>query len=373
MNKLTLSATVLTLALFGCSDTTNDPISGSVSMFENEQILPFFVFKEDGSRLAVKNGELVEKEMNRSTLVLGADESFASLKKKYEERLSSDNAYLESLERPADYVCDNVLLAINSDYDAVVSSSGETLLNDLSFYKGCKSLVETPATLKKNIDLVDNNLSDDARVEEKQYGRFLEGYKGKYGMHVSSFIRVDEDYHDNSDRVIGQPFEAESQVDVYFHLEKPIKIAAITLRYVPIKAKLIAMGSACAQKCAINNGKLKCQKVEKEVGAIINTSSLGLSCKTSVKRTESRADFCAYIKKEIINNVLQSVCQPGIVKETITEFANPLEYGVVSAFAVNVAVGSDKIYLAASTSANLPKNVASKVFDEYIGDVFSGN
>ena len=374
MKKLTLSATVLTLALFGCSDTTNDSISGSVSMLDNEQVLPFFVFKEDGSRLVVKNGELVEKEMNRSTLVLGADDSFASLKKKYEERLSSDNAYLESLERPADYVCDNVLLAINSDYDAVVSSSGETLLDDLSFYKGCKSLVETPATLKKNIELVDNNLSDNAWVEESQYGRSLEGYKGKYGMHVSSFVRTDENYNGDLSKTKGQPFEAGNQVDVFFHLEKPVKIAVVTLRYVPVKAKLLAIVSACAQKCAINNGKLKCQKVEKEVGGTINASSLGLSCKTS--KEVKCYDACANVRlvpKTLPNGQQTYVpeCVPGYV--TCTEFANPLEYGVVSAFAVNVAVGSDKIYLAASTSANLPKNVASKVFDEYIGDVFSGN
>lgn len=381
MNKLTLLAGALTLALFGCSDTTNDSISASASIPDNERILPFFVFKEDGSRLAVKNGELVEKEMNRSTLVLGADESFASLKKKYEERLSSDSTYLESLERPADYVCDNVLLAINSDYDAVVSSSGETLLNDLSFYKGCKSLVDAPAYLKKNIELVDYNLSGDAWVEESQYGRSIEGYKGKYGIHVSSSVHADENYNGNWAKTKGQPFVAGSQVDVFFHLEKEIKVGFVKFTYLPVKAFIVVV-SACTEKCGINNGKLTCRDVEKTAVVpgfnLFDRSSASLFCNTSRKVSSKCYDACAILRPKSVHTSIGDVtvteCVPGYITCEITEFADPLEYGVVSVYGVGINDGNDDlIVLKASTSANLPKNVASKVFNEYLGDVFSGN
>ena len=147
MKKITLSAAILALAMMGCSDTGVDNSVASTSEVNDSSVLPYFVFAKNGARLD-ENG--VEKKMERSTLVLGENETFDNLKKKYLEKLKSDNNYYWELERPADYYCDDVLLAINSDYEVVVSSSGDSLLTDYSLYKGCKALSDYPVIQNGN-------------------------------------------------------------------------------------------------------------------------------------------------------------------------------------------------------------------------------
>ena len=145
MKKIALSAALVAVAMVGCSDSSMENSVASTSEVNDTRILPYFIFAKSGARLD-ENG--AEKKMERSTLTLGQDESLGSLKRKYSEKLASDSVFYWNLERPADYFCDDALLAINSEYDVVLSSSGDTLLTDNLLYKDCKSIFDIPAVKK---------------------------------------------------------------------------------------------------------------------------------------------------------------------------------------------------------------------------------
>ncbi len=143
---MALAATLLAVFMMGCSDMGVDNSVASTSEIEDKGFLPYFVFKDDGSRLDENRAEL---KMNRKSLVLGANESFDDLKREYQKKLYDDNAFSRNMLRPANYYCDETLLAINTDYETVVSFSGDTLLSDYSFYKGCKPITGNNVSLKR--------------------------------------------------------------------------------------------------------------------------------------------------------------------------------------------------------------------------------
>lgn len=146
MKKVILSAAIFALTVMGCSDADLDNSVATTGGIEDKGFLPYFVFREDGTRL---DENRVELKMNRRTLELGDNESFESLKEEYQRKILEDSAYSRNMLRPANYYCDESLLAINADYETVLSFSGDTLLSDYSLYKGCQPIVDNYVSLKR--------------------------------------------------------------------------------------------------------------------------------------------------------------------------------------------------------------------------------
>ena len=100
---------------------------------------PIFLFSDDGQRLTIDptTKETVPQNLDRKTLVVKDINAYSELEESYIKRLNEDANYDKSVPRPADYVCTTELLAINADYDKVVSESGEVFLDDEKLFNDC--------------------------------------------------------------------------------------------------------------------------------------------------------------------------------------------------------------------------------------------
>lgn len=217
--KKYMSVLVLPLMFAACSsDKGMESIpNASASTEETDvKLVPFFAFAEDGSRLDydIATGEYTPKVLERKTLVLNEDESFETLRTSYLKRIHSDKGFAASIEQPMNYFCDDEMLAINAEYEKVVSAAGEVLLDDQKLKDGCV-LVETSAkALKKTSDfsfrdfyyfapgnnfyiqvmsdLVDENSSSTYRCtysRTKVYKRIYDAVNGVYNTYA---YNVDE-------------------------------------------------------------------------------------------------------------------------------------------------------------------------------------
>lgn len=147
------------IGMIACSqDSGIEQVSGgsaSVAKAESLEPLPFFIFGEDGSRFNkdAESGALLKKELNRSKLVVANEEAFDSLRVEY--RSLAEN--MEGFEYPANYFCQNELLAINTDYSEVVTENGKVLLNDALLLEGCVDISkdDNETSLKKTTTFTD--------------------------------------------------------------------------------------------------------------------------------------------------------------------------------------------------------------------------
>jgi len=155
--KKYMSVLVLPLMFAACSsdEATESILNASASTEETDvKLAPFFAFAEDGSRLDfdIATGEYAPKALERKTLVLNDDESLETLRTSYLKRIHSDKKFAASIEQPMNYFCDDEMLAINAEYEKVVSAAGEVLLDDQKLKDGCVNVEASVNALKKTSD-----------------------------------------------------------------------------------------------------------------------------------------------------------------------------------------------------------------------------
>lgn len=155
--KKYMSVLVLPLMFAACSsDEAMESIPNASASTEEADVklVPFFAFAEDGSRLDfdIATGEYTPKALERKTLVLNEDESLETLRTSYLKRIRSDKDFAASIEQPMNFFCDDEMLAINAEYEKVVSAAGEVLLDDQKLKDGCVHVESNANALKKTTD-----------------------------------------------------------------------------------------------------------------------------------------------------------------------------------------------------------------------------
>ena len=370
MNKIKLSVALLVLTMMGCSDSDMDYSIDSLrtSYLQDERILPFFVFADNGRRLIIENDTLVEKNMNRKELILCEKETLADLKKEYKNKFFSDSAYYWNLERPADYICDESLLAINADYDVILSSWGDTLLTDESLYKSCKSLDESQMFLQKTTQTNDDyppEVTVKAGGYELYSGVFIE--KGKK-----------EDVGGNSIT----PFWGNAKAFAYKQLDPPLNIGGFKIRRVGYRADAVYMYVTCGRGCRDVGNDVKCQKQDTKrrswtdpnepiVGKDDDTL-ISLTCNTVMNKKTKCYNACKTAQpiRKVLNGqeYYDIQCFGGMVDCTIDDYGDVEDFGVVSN--ATAIFNGGNVVLEAKASTNLSENVAAKIYKKYIYDVY---
>lgn len=277
MKKIALSAAVMALTMMGCSESGLDNSVASTSEVNDSRILPYFIFAKNGARLD-ENG--AEKKMERSTLVLDDNESFGDLKKKYSEKLESDSNYYWGLERPANYFCDDALLAINSEYETVVSSSGDSLLTDYSLYKGCKALSDYPVIQKEN------------GAKHKTLNKLVVNDKQFY----SNVIIQDGDY-----MMLGQSY-LDGVPNAYYGAGSTAVYQYVKRNWVAIKPNIYNMATACIKgsTCGWDELGFFCNEVDHFQRADTRNIKANFSCRV-MPNTEKNDIGTVSIHAAVVN------------------------------------------------------------------------
>ncbi|SHL22685.1 hypothetical protein SAMN05720468_11813 [Fibrobacter sp. UWEL] len=140
-------------SIANASNDAADKASHEVAQVE-ELKLPIFFFGENGERLTIDaaSGKKVAKVMNREKLVVADAEAFDDLLDSYAQRLKSDKAYYESIEKPGDYACTAEYLAATADYESVSTEAGEVLLDDKVLFNDCVYAGDSKALKKTYTD-----------------------------------------------------------------------------------------------------------------------------------------------------------------------------------------------------------------------------
>ncbi|WP_406539308.1 hypothetical protein [Fibrobacter sp.] len=370
MNNLNISAVLFTFVMLGCSENgvVNSISPSAASELQNEKILPFFVFNEDGTRLVVENGMLVEEKMNRTVLVLEENESLADLKKKYEDKFLSDSDYYWGLKRPADYVCNDALLAINADYNIVKSATGDTLLSDVSLYEDCKSLDLYQGVLKKEVGM-SSGFNSSVWVEA-----------GGFALYVESVVEKGKSY-DKGGNVV-EPFWGVSKAVPY--IVGSFKLGPVVFHRLPYRADAVHMYLACGRGCRDVGNDVNCKKVDSKglswhnpdgPSIDVDETIVSNTCNTVMEKTTTCYNPCLYIQQVQMKDPSSGQtyflpqCVGGMEKCTIPDYGMIDDFGVVSN--VSVVIDGGNVVLMATTAAEMSENVASKFYKKYIYDVYS--
>lgn len=237
--KKSIFSLLVPVCMIACSQESNvESVSGDVSEVPEVEYgtpLPYFFFGKDGSRYSrdAESGELVKKEMSRSELVVANELSFDSLKHAYRSRVNDEQGF----EHPANYLCRNDLLAINTDYSKVVTEDGRVLLDDASLLDGCVEISKSGTKSLKKSYMVS---------EFDEYNIFTKNFLGICGI---SFI----DSYPSEDSPTGFVYGGLSQLGVFAY--DPVVGA-----YVPLKPKYARLMHVAFNKesCSYNGLTLNC-------------------------------------------------------------------------------------------------------------------
>ena len=345
MKKIMFAATAA-LVFCACSQESNISASASfegesnVSATDLSDIAPFFVFGENGEKydMDVTTGELSPIATARQSLVVDSKADFYALADKASEKLKSDESAAANMKRPADYICNEVKLALSEEYKSITTKDGEVLLDDKSLMESCYPLNNSKSLAKTYTKV---NYEPTVIITGS-------GYR-VYGLSDLEITEGDSRYDVN-------PFKASNSVVIFKQLGTS---SLLKNMYIPSKADKIQFKSVCAYKC-LNKSPYSCSDYKLYTITQKSVAAAGQECPNTKLGTYNIPN----VSSAKVLYCTQDGCEPKYRNSKTGEFLDTYQYsaykdvyqfGVAAVAAVEIGENTYNIV----TSNNLSQGQAT--------------